>query len=142
MSCNCNKSTLQAFSSTPQTVASGEVIEFANASVHTGCAIRYTAGSGSITLVQPGIYKISVTASGGNGAGLATIQLYRNGTPMPCCQAQATTATDETVNMSFPGLVKVARSCCAVDNTTILTLVNAGIGETYSHVSIVVEKID
>ena len=44
-------------------------------------------------------------------------------------------------NMSFSAIVQVRPSCCAVSNTTNLTVVNTGVEATVTNANIVITKL-
>lgn len=70
------------------------------------------------------------------------VQLANNGTAVPAGNASALSASANTpVSLSFTTAVKVLASCCAVDNTTVLSVLNNGIAADFTNVEIVVKKV-
>ena len=136
------KSVLDAYSSTTQTVAVNETIDFNNISVDTGCSIAYTAGSPTVTLRKPGLYYVSFTADmTPTGAGDITVSLFKNGTALPGATTTTTGVAATATRIVLSKVVQVLPSCPAINNITNLTFNNVGIAGAYNNVSLQVFKL-
>lgn len=123
----------------------------ANASVPLNTVFRKgttvtKSGDASIQLNKCGIYEISVSASGiAASAGLITLQLMVNGIALPNAFASSTAAdTTSTHSLAFTTKVQVPTTYnenCPCSESFIVSLVNAGVGATYSLVDILVTKL-
>ena len=139
------KSSVQTYNNSSQTLTTGSNLTFSNNSVDTGCSIRHVAGGTAITLKNPGLYLVGFDAIASASSTLSaniSVQLYANGIAFP--DAFSTASSDSStnfINLSFFKLVKVNPSCCAVDNTTQLTFVNTGASAIFTHVNAVVVKL-
>ena len=51
------------------------------------------------------------------------------------------TAVGDTMNFAFATIIKVPPSCCSVDNTANLTLVNTGVAAIFTNVNINITKL-
>lgn len=138
------KSVLNAYSITSQTLTTNQVIEFTNINILDGCSIKYSPGSSSITLSKPGIYLVTVDAVAAESgtAGIVTMQLQKDGNNINGALSSSNSAAVTDFNsMTVSTLVKVLPSCQAIDNTTILTVLNTGVGAIYSNANITVIKL-
>lgn len=143
MSCNrYRKSTLNAYTQSNQAVAANGLIPFANFK-RTGESIRFNGGT-SVNIDKPGLYQVifngivSETTTAGN----VILQLHRNGIAVPgaIAEAQSGSATD-IENLAFATIIEVSPSCCCVDNDSVLTVVNTGVGATLANANITVVKL-
>lgn len=140
---NCKKSTLQVFSGNAQEVYSEGLVEFPNVAVKTGCNIKNLTNT-TIQLAAGGLYKIDVNASACaiDESGDVVIQLFKNGIPMPSAISRATTEPKEdTEALSFSCLLLINPSCCAVDNTTTINVVNTGVDAIFEDASVTIVKL-
>lgn len=158
------KSVLDAYSTMAQTVATGNYIDYDNISVLTGCSIKYVAGTPGIVINTPGLYLITIdgtvaasgsdsSSSSGNTEAAAasasstettdiTVALQDNGVLVPGAQTSVTsTGEDDKANISLTTVLKVRPSCCAIDNTARLSVVNTGIPATFTDASITIVKM-
>jgi hypothetical protein len=70
------------------------------------------------------------------------VVLQNNGVAVPGAIATfTTTVADDATNLAFSTIIRVPPSCCAVDNTANLTLVNTGVAATYTNVNINITKL-
>ena len=93
-----------------------------------------------------GIYEVSVSASGiAASGGLITLQLMVNGVALPNAFASLTAAdTTSTHSLAFTTKVQVPTTYnenCPCSESFIVSLMNAGVGATYSLVDILVTKL-
>lgn len=136
---------LNAYTNTSQSISAGSPIPFNTNRYRTCKCISHSAGSTSITLNCPGYYIISFSGTATattSGTDPIIVQLARNGTAVPAGNASALSAAANTpVSLSFTTAVKVLSSCCAVDNTTVLSVLNSGIAADFTNVEIVVKKV-
>lgn len=138
------KSILNAYSTTNQTLTTDQVIDFTNTNILDGCSISYISGSSSIKLNKAGVYLVTVDAIAAESgtAGTVTMQLQKNGNDINGAKSSSNSAAITDFNgMSFSTVVKVLPSCQAVDNTTTLTVLNTGVGAIYSNANITVIKL-
>lgn len=121
---------LQTYTSVPAGMAltADTAIPFNTNKILNGCMVRHTEGAANIYLKKSGIYKIDfngIFVSSGESTPI-TVQMYNGGSAVADAKATQTSSSNtDYVNLNFTALVKVAPSCCAVDNTAILTFVNA-----------------
>lgn len=97
-------------------------------------------GSNSVVLNRAGYYKVNATITfNGAEAGVATIQLQKNGTNVVGMTASSTitTADTEVRTLSISGIVRVFCN----EGIATLTLVNTGIEITTTNVEIDVEYL-
>lgn len=139
------KSSVQTYNNSAQTVAANSSVNLGNTSVDTGCSICHTSGSTSLSIKNPGLYLIMFDAVGANStlvSGDVTVQLYKNGIVVPDAFSSSTSASStDNVSLSFAKLVQISPSCCAVDNSAQFTFVNTGVSTTFSHVNVVAYKL-
>lgn len=135
---------LDTYTSTPQTISANAPLNFDVVRINTCPAIQHLAGSPTVTLRAPGYYFVSF-----NGVASATaaatdpvvVQLTKNNETVPGgTTSSLSAATDTPVSLSFTTIVKVLPSCCSVDNTTSLQLVNSGIEALYSNAELVIRR--
>ena len=104
-----------------------------NVVIEKGCTATLSAPA-TIQLNKAGVYMVSVDASSTESA---TIQLYKDGVPLP--QAQST-----GMAIGFTTLIQVQsnNSNCPCSSPTILQLTNTGeAAATYDNVNVVVTKV-
>lgn len=159
------KSVLKAYSTVEQSVAKNAYIDYDNVDILTGCSIKYVAGTPGIVLAKPGLYEIIVNntaaasaapAAGGSPTGEdaaattdstanttdITVAIQNNGNLIPGATMTATsTGEDDKVNISLATIVLVRPSCCAIDNTARISVVNTGIPAQYTDADITVVKL-
>ena len=102
-----------------------------------------TLNGATISLNANGVYMVSVDAVGTTATpGDISIQLYRDGVPVPYAVSSDTIATADDVSaLGFTALVAVNNNGCrCYENSTELTLVNVGVANTID-VNIVVTKV-
>lgn len=146
MSCNkqYQKSILNTFSNQSQDLQSNQSIEFDNISIDTGCSIKFCAGSSTATLTKPGIYLISASATIMNpklDKCAATMEIYKNGEPADGTPASLMPVPEGVSTLSTMKLVQVLPSCCSVDNTTNISVVNTGVPVEYSEAELIIIKL-
>lgn len=157
------KSVLKAYSTIEQTLAQGSYLDYDNVDILTGCSIKYVAGTPGIILAKPGLYEIIVnntaaaapistgastsgddvqTPASGESTTDVTIAIQNNGSLIPGATMTATsTGEDDKVNISLATIVLVRPSCCAVDNTARISVVNTGIPAQYTDADITIVKL-
>lgn len=135
---------INSYTNTTQTVAANELLSFAEDRVKTGCTVVHTPGSTTFALKRPGFYFVTVNAdvTTSETAGNVVLTLQNNGTAIPGAIATSYTAAAVNVgNVAFSTIIQVRPNCCAVSNTTNLTVANTGVGATISNVSLVITKL-
>ena len=136
------KSLLNTYTNTTQAVVADGLLRFDNINIDTGCSIDFTAGSNSVTLDKPGAYLVLADVTfNTDAAGVATIQINKNGNAINGATASTTTVIGNNYSMDASTIVKVLPSCAVVDNTAVITVANTGIAATYTNVNIIVIKL-
>jgi hypothetical protein len=134
---------INSYSLISQTVAVDGTLNFDTTRVLTGCTVKHADGTPTFTLTKPGYYFVTFDGTiTDTAAGIVTVQLLNGGVAVPGAEASITNAavTDER-SFSFTTIVRVLPSCCAIDNTTTLTVANTGIAATYSVANINITKL-
>lgn len=91
-----------------QTVASNAPVVYGSTRICTGCSARHEEGSGRITLLRAGIYKVTFSGNySTTAAGTAILNIATNGEPVAAAQIQQTTAAATVYSGSVTTLVKV-----------------------------------
>lgn len=135
---------ISSYNITEQAVATGGLLTFTTNRILTGCTVTHAEGTTSFQLNKPGYYYVSFNgiAAPTTAAGDVTVQLLSNTSPVPGAIATfSSTATTDLGNLSFATIIKVLPSCCAIDNTTTLTLTNSGVDSTYNNVNLSITKL-
>lgn len=104
------------------------------------CGCISQIGSDSVILERPGYYKVTGTVTfTAPAAGVATVVLTQDGSPVPGITASATvtTATTETRSIAVSGIVRV--TCCTGSST--IQLVNSGMAVNTSNISLDVKYL-
>lgn len=128
------KSAIYTVNTNPGTIAVGGVVPVGNIVRRFGCNLD-VSGSGIETRGN-GYYKTTVSISfNGIAAGTATIQLYKDGVPVPGALAIRTVAANTAYTIDFPGMTRNYD-----DNSSILTLVLTGASVDVTNVAMLVEK--
>ena len=133
---------ISSYNITTQAVLTDQVLEFTTNRVLTGCTA--TRDGATFQLNKPGYYYVTfnATAAATDTVGLLTVELYNNGRAVQGASASITTTTaGDASNFAFSTIIRVPPSCCAVDNTAQLTLVNTGVDATYSNVNFNITKL-
>ena len=55
--------------------------------------------------------------------------------------SELSTGTSDIVDLTINTIIKVCPSCCAIDNSAAISVVNTGIGAIYSNTTITITKI-
>lgn len=139
---NCKHSIVKAKLTSQQILATDAVIPYDLFMAQGCCAVPN--GSTGIKLKAEGTYLVefNAVATESGTAGLITVQLERDGEPVESAFASAdsTSATD-IVNFSFSDIIEVKKSCACIDNSTVLTVVNSGVGATFTNAYLKVVKL-
>lgn len=134
---------ISAYSLTDQLVAVDGLLDFDTNRIATGCTVKHIDGTPAFTLTKPGYYYVTFNGTITNtAAGIVTVELLNGGVAVPGAEASITSAavTDER-SFAFATIVRVLPSCCAIDNTTTLTVANTGVAATYSVANINITKL-
>jgi len=137
-------SILDTYTNTDQTIITGSPLAFNTNRARVGRAIKHSAGSSSISLNCPGLYKVHFNgdAAESGTAGDITVQLFVNGVLQPGAEAtEDSTAITDIVNMAFATTVCVTPACFSCGTSVSLTFVDTGVGAVFSNVEVVVEKV-
>ena len=133
---------ISSYNNTSQEVAINGLLTFTTDRILTGCTA--TRNGQTFQLNKPGYYYVTFNADGAatTAAGDIVVVLQNNGVAVPGAIATfTTTVADDATNLAFSTIIRVPPSCCAVDNTANLTLVNTGVAATYTNVNINITKL-
>ena len=133
---------ISSYNNTSQDVAINGLLTFTTDRILTGCTA--TRNGQTFQLNKPGYYYVTFNADGAatTAVGDIVVVLQNNGVAVPGAIATfTTTVADDATNLAFSTIVRVPPSCCAVDNTANLTLVNTGVAATFTNVNINITKL-
>ena len=133
---------ISSYNNTAQEVAINGLLTFTTDRILTGCTATRTGQT--FQLNKPGYYYVTFNADGAatTAVGDIVVVLQNNGVAVPGAIATfTTTVADDATNLAFSTIIKVPPSCCAVDNTANLTLVNTGVATTFTNVNINITKL-
>ena len=133
---------ISSYNNTSQEVAINGLLTFTTDRILTGCTA--TRNGQTFQLNKPGYYYVTFNADGvaTTAVGDIVVVLQNNGVAVPGAIATfTTTVADDATNLAFSTIIRVPPSCCAVDNTANLTLVNTGVAATYTNVNINITKL-
>lgn len=133
---------LSSYNITSQTVPVNGTLNFTTDRILTGCTA--TRNGQTFQLNKPGYYYVTFNASASTSdtAGIVTVQLTNGGQIVPGAVASfSSEATANTENVSFSTIIRVPPSCCAINNTANLTLVNTGVSAIYNNVNVNITKL-
>lgn len=133
---------LSSYNNTTQEVAINGLLTFTTDRILTGCTA--TRNGQTFQLNKPGYYYVTFNADGAatTAVGDIVVVLQNNGIAVPGAIATfTTTVADDATNLAFSTIIRVPPSCCAVDNTANLTLVNTGVAATFTNVNINITKL-
>jgi hypothetical protein len=133
---------ISSYNNTSQEVAINGLLTFTTDRILTGCTA--TRNGQTFQLNKPGYYYVTFNADGAatTAVGDIVVVLQNNGVAVPGAIATfTTTVADDATNLAFSTIIRVPPSCCAVDNTANLTLVNTGVATTYTNVNINITKL-
>lgn len=130
MACPCyQKSSLAAINVAAQSLTANGVVSYATNRILTGVSIQHVPGSGTVTLAKPGLYLVAFDGDFTIGTtGAVTFKLQNNGVDVPAAESTIQATQAVPVGMNFVALIKVAPSCCAVDNAANLQVVASAAG--------------
>ena len=132
---------ISSYNITTQNVAVDGLLTFTTDRILTGCTV--TRNGPTFQLNKPGYYYVTFNANGSaTSVTDVTIELQNNGIAVPGATATITpAAVGNTMNFAFATIIKVPPTCCAVDNTANLTLVNTGVAAIFTNVNINITKL-
>ena len=133
---------ISSYNNTSQDVATNGLLTFTTDRILTGCTA--TRNGQTFQLNKPGYYYVTFNADGAatTAVGDIVVVLQNNGVAVPGAIATfTTTVADDVTNLAFSTIIRVPPSCCAVDNTANLTLVNTGVAATFTNVNINITKL-
>ena len=133
---------ISSYNIVSQDVVINGLLTFTTDRILTGCTA--TRDGQTFQLNKPGYYYVTFNAVGEatTEAGDIVVTLQNNGVTVPGATATFTVAAvDTSVGLSFATIIKVPPSCCAIDNTAKLTLVNTGVAATFTNVNINITKL-
>ena len=136
------KSLLNTYNVSSQAVDTGDTLLFNNVNIDTGCSIDFSPGTGEITLQNPGVYLILADATiSATAPGVVTMQINRGSNAINGAKTSTTVEAGSSYSSSVSTLVKVLPSCCAVNNSVIITVINSGIATTYTNLNLTAIKL-
>ena len=133
---------ISSYNTTTQAVATGDLLTFTTDRILTGCTA--TRNGQTFQLNKPGYYYVTFNAiaAATTTVGELTVELQNNGVVVPGAVSTYTTTTaGDNATYAFSTIIRVPPSCCVVDNTARLTLVNSGVDATYTNVNINITKL-
>ena len=133
---------ISSYNITSQDVIVNGLLTFTTDRILTGCTA--TRDGQTFQLNKPGYYYVTFNAdvAATAVAGDIVVVLQNGGVAVPGAIATFTAgAADDAANLAFATIIKVPPSCCAIDNTAKLTLVNTGVAATYTNVNINITKL-
>ena len=133
---------ISSYNTNSQAVATGDSLTFTTDRILTGCTA--TRNGQTFQLNKPGYYYVTfnAVAAATTTVGELTVELQNNGVVVPGAEASYTTTTaGDNSNYAFSTIIRVPPSCCAVDNTARLTVVNTGVDATYANANINITKL-
>lgn len=133
---------ISTYTSISQAVAADGTLNFDTTRVLTGCTVKHADGTPTFTLTRPGYYFVTfdgvVTT---DAAGTVTVELLNGANSVPGAIASTALAADGIATLNFSTIVRVLPSCPAIDNTTKLSVLNSGIGATFTSANINITKL-
>lgn len=133
---------ISSYNTNTQAVVTDGLLTFTTDRILTGCTV--TRNGNTFQLNKPGYYFVTFNAVAAATATLGelTVELYNNGVAVPGAEASTTTTVaGNNANYAFSTIIRVLPSCCAIDNTARLTVVNTGVDGTYTNVNINITKL-
>lgn len=142
MNKNYQKSLLDVYSTTAQTLITGQAVAYTGINVDTGCSIEYLSPT-SARIVKPGVYKVSfIGVASASVVGNVTLQVQRDGVLIPAATATETYAnTTDLHSFAIETLVRVPPSCCVIQNQPVISVVNTGVGAVFNTAKLMVTKV-
>lgn len=137
MSC---KSLINVATTTSSSVVANATLPLTTIVRRRGNDVNLSGNSIAITDCGSNYYLVSVTATfTAPVAGIVTLNLQQNGANVVGATASTTitTATTEVRSLSFTTIIRTFNAN-AIDS---LTVVNTGVGATFSNIDVVVEKL-
>lgn len=133
---------INAYTNISQAIAADGTLNFDTTRVLTGCTVKHADGTPTFTLTKPGYYFVNFDGViTGTTAGTVTVELLNGATPVPGATASTSVAVDDIDTLNFATIIRVLPSCPSIDNTTKLSILNAGVGVTFTNANIVITKL-
>ena len=133
---------ISSYNTTTQAVLAEGLVNFSTDRILTGCTV--TRDGSTFQLNKPGYYYVTfnAVAAATETLGELTVELYNNGVAvLGALASSTTTVAGNNSDYAFSTIIRVAPSCCAIDNTARLTVVNTGVDATYDNVNINITKL-
>ena len=133
---------ISSYSLVSQAVAADGTLNFDTTRVLTGCTVKHADGTPTFTLTRPGYYFVTfdgVVTS--DATGTVTVELLNGADSVPGAIASTALVADGIATLNFSTIVRVLPSCPAIDNTTKLSVLNSGIGATFTSANINITKL-
>ena len=126
------KSAVRAYNNAEQAfVADGTTLTIEGTPVvDTGCSLKLNPAG--ITVNNSGLYHISVDITFvPDAVGTATVQIYRDGSPLPCAISETTVAAGDTYTTHIETDLCI-KTCCAVQ--PVFSIQISGVAGTVNHI--------
>lgn len=117
----------------------GTITRRINAAAPSCTTFQLTGGADTLTLTDPGFYKVTYSANVVAGAvGDLTLSLVSNGTTL--YTVTETVAEGDTYNLTLPYTLRVYSNCCTVTPAEV-QIILGGVAITGTSGNLIVEKI-
>lgn len=129
----CNRAVVTAYNNTEQAfVAAGTQIQILG-NVATGVGSAVSAQNGGFRVNTGNTFRFSYdVVFAPSAAGIAQVQLYKDGTALPCAFVQETVADGSTYTLHAESVLNVG-TCC--NSHPIISAQISGVAGTISHVN-------
>lgn len=136
---------IYSYNTKEQTLATDAALIYSVDEIKTGTTVSHVGGTSTFVLNKAGYYYVTVTAVGAASAAATepiTITLYNGADPISGGVASALSSDETNVATLVINLILPVRpSCCAIDNTVNLMVVNTGVEATYTNTTITITKL-
>lgn len=143
MACNkYKKSTLRGYHVGSQTLATNDLVAYQNFVV-TGTSIDRSDNT-SATIENKGMYSVTFngTAVESGTTGSITVSLENNGSRvLGATASEYSGGTAGVVNLAFSTVIEILPSCSSIDNSSTLSVVNTGVGATFTNANLTITKL-
>ena len=136
---------IYSYNDKEQTLAQNTPVVYSVDAIKTGTTVTHAAGTSTFVLNKPGYYYVTVTAIGSASATSTdpiVLALYNGASQIAGAVAsELSTETTDIVDLTINTIIPVRPSCCAVDNTVNLIVINTGVEAVYTNATITITKL-
>lgn len=136
---------IYSYNATEQVLDTNEALVYNVDAVKTGTTVTHTSGTSVFTFNKSGYYYVTVTAIATAATAQTeptTIALFNGDVAIAGATASSLISVDNgVVNLVINVILPVRPSCCAIDNTVNLSVVNTGVASTYTNTTISITKL-